>query len=72
MDDVFHLVIDGRGDLDGFPVDGHRALVAGLAARRGIEIGFVQNNAAALIDALNNGIDGFQIGIVAEDQFGHF
>jgi hypothetical protein len=72
MDDIFHLVINGRGNLNGLPVDGDRAFVAGLATRCGVEIGFIQNNAATLIDALNNGIDGFQIGIFAEDQFGHF
>ena len=72
MDDVFHLVINGRGNLNGFPVECHRALVAGLATRCGIEIGLVQNDAAALVDALNDSIHGFQVGIFAEEKFGHF
>ena len=30
VNDVFHLVIDSGGDLNRFPIDGNRALVAGL------------------------------------------
>ena len=45
MDDVFHLVINGRGNLNRFSVDGDRAPVSGLSARRCVEISFIQNNA---------------------------
>ena len=68
MHDILRLVIDGGGDGDGSAVEAQAALGARLAAGGGVEDGLVEQDAAALVDADDLGVAGFEIGVVAEEQ----
>ena len=73
MDDLrFVLAIDGGRDADRCAIrKAHLADIAGLPAACRVEHGAVKDDAAALIDGENGGVRFAEIGIEAEEQFGH-
>src|SRR5688572_24467768 len=65
-------IIDGGGDgTGGAAFDLERSLVAGLAARRGIEHGPVERDAAALVDAEHARRAVAQVGVGPIELLGH-